>query len=377
MRILVTGGAGFVGSHLVDALIARGHTVRVLDNLEPQVHGGNQSVPAYVHPEADLRWGDMRDAAAVEEALEDVDAVFHQASAVGVGQSMYRVRHYMEANVVGTAVLLEAVSRRRGQLSKLVVASSMSIYGEGRYQTPSGQRVAPGLRPASQFREGLWELRSPQGDGILVPFPTDEGKPLSPTSPYAISKRDQEELCLTLGRAYGIPTVALRYFNVYGERQSLSNPYTGIAAIFASRVLNGNPPLVFEDGLQTRDFVHVSDIVQANLLALSCDDMDNDSFNVGTGRRLTVLEIATEVVRNLADGSMAEELEPVLVGKYREGDVRHCYADITKIQRVAGYSPTVRFEDGIGGFLAWCRTQQAEDRVEQATQELEAQGLTK
>jgi dTDP-L-rhamnose 4-epimerase len=372
MKVLVTGGAGFIGSHLVDALLARGYEVRVLDSLDPQVHGGRDTEPAYLSPDAEFRRGDVRDRAAVDAALDDVDVIYHQAAAVGVGQSMYDIKRYMDVNTVGTAVVLEAMIARRGQFRKLVVASSMSIYGEGRYATKQGTKVSPKLRPDSQFAQGVWELLDPQTGDFLIPLPTDEEKALQPASPYASGKRDQEEMCLSIGRAYGIPTVALRYFNVYGERQALSNPYTGIAAIFTSRLLNNNAPLIFEDGLQSRDFTHVSDIVQANMLALDCEKMNDDYFNVGTGRRLTVLDVATALAK-----CMNKDLAPKIAGKYREGDIRHCAADISKIRDASGYSPRVRFEDGMSELVAWCSTQEAEDKVLQATQELMAKGLTK
>jgi len=370
MHILVTGGAGFIGSHLVDALLARGHRVRVMDNLDQQVHGPNAAEPPYLDPNAEFQLGDVRDRDAVDKALDGIDVVYHQAAAVGVGQSMYEIRHYMDVNTVGTAVLLEAMVARRAQFKKLIVASSMSIYGEGRYKTQAGQLVAPNLRPASQYIEGIWELRDENGD-TLIPLPTDEEKNLQPASPYASGKRDQEEMCLAIGRAYGIPSVALRYFNVYGQRQSLNNPYTGIAAIFTSRLLNNNPPFIFEDGLQSRDFTHVSDIVQANILAMENPKMEYTYFNVGTGRRLTVLDIANALIKQ-----MGKDLEPVIVGKYREGDIRHCYGDISKI-RAMGYEPKVSFEQGIPALVEWCEHQTAEDKVLHAAQMLATKGLTK
>ncbi len=372
MHVLVTGGAGFIGSHIVDALLAQGHKVRVFDNLDPQVHDGSGREPAYLSPDAEFILGDVRDEAAISAALDGIEVVYHEAAAVGVGQSMYDIQRYMDVNTLGTAVLLEAMVERRAQFKKLIVASSMSIYGEGRYMTRQGVRIAPTLRPVSQYKKGQWELYDPATGEELVALPTDEEKPLQPASPYATGKRDQEELCLAIGRAYGIPSVALRYFNVYGQRQSLSNPYTGIAAIFTSRLLNNNQPLVFEDGLQSRDFTHVSDIVQANILALECDAMNYDYFNVGTGRQLTVLDIANALIK-----SLGKDFEPIVNGKYREGDIRHCYADISKIKNAAGYAPRVAFEQGIAELVEWCSTQQAEDKVLHATQELIAKGLAK
>jgi len=372
MKILVTGGAGFIGSHLVDALVERGHQVRVLDSLDPQVHGVTDTLPAYLNTEVEFQKGDVRDRTTVDRALDGIEVVYHEAAAVGVGQSMYDIVRYMDINTVGTAVVLEAMVARRAQFKKLVVASSMSIYGEGRYKRPNGDLVAPKLRPLSQFEEGIWEFQDPGTGEFLIPLPTDEEKPLQPTSPYATGKRDQEEMCIAIGRAYEIPTVALRYFNVYGTRQSLSNPYTGIAAIFTSRLLNGNPPLIYEDGLQSRDFTHVSDIVQANLLAMETDGMNYDYFNVGTGRRLSVLDIANALITG-----MGKDLEPIIAKKFRAGDVRHCYGDISKITSVAGYQPKVTFEQGIPALVEWCRTQQSVDNVNQAAAELASKGLTR
>ena len=267
-RILVTGGAGFVGSHLVDALLARGHIVRVLDNLDPQVHGSTGRPNGHLNRDAEFHHADVRDLAAVRRAVEGVEVVFHLAAAVGVGQSMYRIRDYVDVNSLGGANVLQAVIDRKSRVEKLVVASSMSIYGEGAYRCGTCGPVHPSLRPREQMRERQWEARCPSCGAEVASIPTPETKPLLPTSIYAVSKRDHEEMFVCCGNAYGIPTVALRYFNIYGPRQSLSNPYTGAAAIFSSRLLNGNAPLIFEDGQQTRDFVHVSDIVAGTILAL-------------------------------------------------------------------------------------------------------------
>jgi len=371
VKILVTGGAGFVGSHLVDALLAAGHEVRVLDNLDPQVHGEGAERPAHLRPEVDLQVGDVRDAGAVARALEGVEAVFHQAAAVGVGQSMYQIQHYVSVNSLGAAVLLEGVVERRDQIRKLIVASSMSIYGEGAYQAADGTVVHPDLREEAQLAARHWEFTDAHG-GPLRPIPTPEGKPLMPTSVYAVTKRDHEELFLSVGRAYGIATTALRYFNIYGTRQSLSNPYTGVMAIFSSRLLNRNAPLVFEDGLQSRDFTHVSDIVQANLLALEKDASADRVYNVGTGRPTPILQVGE---------LLAQQLDfpdpPNVVARFRAGDIRHCYADITRIQQELGFEPRIKLEDGMRELLTWLRSQGADDRVDQATEELERRGLTR
>lgn len=374
-NILVTGGAGFIGSHLVDALLARGHHVRVFDNLEPQVHGPLREQsrwPDYCHPEAEYVLGDVRDRDALQRAMTGIDVIFHQAAMVGVGQSMYQVERYIDVNTRGTAVLLDILANepaQRGRIRKLVVASSMSIYGEGRYTCPSHGLCSPRLRSEVQLARRDWELSCPTCGQRLIPCPTDEDKPLQATSIYAISKKDQEELCLAVGRAYGLPTVALRYFNAYGARQALSNPYTGVAAIFCGRLLNGKPPVIFEDGQQSRDFVHVSDIVQANLLAMSEDGADDGVFNVGSGRPVTILDVAAALIAYLG-----VDVEPEIVQKFRAGDIRHCFSDINRVA-VLGYQPGVRFEDGMAELVAWVRSQTAIDRFEDSRQELVRRGL--
>ncbi len=370
LNILVTGGAGFIGSHLVDALVERGHRVRVLDALVSQVH--EESRPQNLHPEAEFIYGDVCDRAVVERALEGVDAVYHEAAEVGVGQSMYQIERYVRANDLGTSVLLEAIVERRAQIRKLVVASSMSIYGEGAYTCPTCGTAHPQLRPGAQLLARRWEVECSICGSALKPAPTPEEKPLFPTSVYAITKQDQEQFCLVVGRAYEIPTVALRYFNVYGTRQALSNPYTGVCAIFSSRLLNDQPPLIFEDGEQTRDFVHVSDIVQANLLALETDRADYQAVNVGTGRPTSI----NQVTRLLAEG-LGKSVETEIVGKYREGDIRHCVADISRARRLLGYEPRVTLEDGIPELLGWVREQKPTDQVARATAELETRQLVR
>lgn len=374
-RILVTGGAGFIGSHLVDALVGRGDDVRVLDVLDPQVHGEGATEPLLIldHVAAgrvEFIHGDVADPAAVDVALEDVDVVFHHAAAVGVGQSMYRVADYVRTNSLGTAVLLEAMAKHRDRLQRAVVASSMSIYGEGRYRCGEHGDVAPPLRGPEQLEGHDYEMHCPMCGSVVEALPTPESKPLGPTSVYAVTKRDQEELFLSVGAAYGIPTVALRYFNVYGPRQSLGNPYTGVAAIFASRLLNDRPPLVFEDGLQSRDFIHVSDIVRADLLALDNDDAVGFAHNVGTGRSLSLLDMVAALRERLGGP------EPELVGRFRQGDIRHCYADTTRARDRLGFEARVRFEDGIQDLAEWARDQEPEDRTEVARDELESAGLT-
>ena len=368
-NVLVTGGAGFIGSHLVDALVAEGHRVRVLDALVEQVHGADAQ-PLHLNSEAEFIQADVCDRASVDKALAGIEVVFHEAAEVGVGQSMYEIERYVRANDLGTAVLLEAVLGRQNQIKKLVVASSMSIYGEGAYECEKCGKVYPQLRPSEQLLARRWELECSSCGEQLKPAPTSEDKPLFPTSVYAVTKQDQEQFCLAIGRSYKIPTVALRYFNVYGTRQALSNPYTGVCAIFSARLLNGNAPMIFEDGEQTRDFVHVSDIVQANLCALKTDRADYQAINVGTGTATSVREVC-----NLLASGLGLNLEPEIVGKYREGDIRHCVSDITRARTLLGYEPKVSLATGIPELLGWVREQAAKDQVASATAELESRQL--
>jgi dTDP-L-rhamnose 4-epimerase len=360
--ILVTGGAGFIGSHLADRLLAAGHRVRALDNLTPQVHGGKPR-PDYLADDVELVVGDVRDRDAVRRALDGVDSVVHLAARVGVGQSMYEIADYTLENSGGTAVLLEALLDH--PVRKLVVASSMSIYGEGLYQP-----AQPAPRTREQLERDEWEPRGPDGEE-LRPVATPEWKQPELASVYALTKYDQERLCLVFGTAYGIPTVALRLFNVYGTRQSLSNPYTGVLAIFASRLLNGNPPLVFEDGEQRRDFVSVHDIARAFELALETSGADGRSVNIGSGESVTVLEIADKLARTLG-----VDVAPQITGNYRVGDIRHCFADITLARDALGFAPTQRLEDGMAEIASWLEGQVAADHVDRAAEELRSRGLT-
>jgi dTDP-L-rhamnose 4-epimerase len=368
MLILITGGAGFIGSHLADELLRHGYQVRVLDSLCPQVHGSDIRRPGYLHRDVELMRGDVRDPDVVQRAIDGVDAVFHFAAAVGVGQSMYEIAGYTSVNNVGTAVLLEALIAR--PVRRLIVASSMSIYGEGLYRNKSGTLVEGVERTVEQLRQGDWELHDVDGQA-LTPIPTPEQKTPTLSSVYALSKFDQERLCLMVGRAYHIPTVALRFFNVFGTRQALSNPYTGVLAIFAARLLNNNAPLIFEDGLQQRDFVSVYDVAQACRLALEIDAAAGQAFNIGSGRPYTVRQVAELLGRVLGRAR-----EPEICGKYRVGDVRHCFADITRARRVLGYAPRVPLEDGIVELAEWLEGQVAHDRVAEASAELAARGLT-
>src|SRR6186997_2985450 len=372
MRVLITGGAGFIGSHLADRLLAEGHEVRALDNLDPQVHPAGER-PDYLDGDVELQTGDVRDRDAVRRALDGIDAVVHFAAAVGVGQSMYEIERYTSINAIGAAVVLEEAVERREQIRKLLVASSMSIYGEGQYRNPqTGESgLAPGLRPESQLAAREWDLLADDGTP-LEPEPTAETKPLRPTSVYAIGKRDHEEMVLAVGAAYGMPAVALRFFNVYGERQALSNPYTGVAAIFSSRLLNDRAPLVFEDGKQTRDFIDVRDIVRCCALALQENGADGRALNVGTGKPTSVLDVADALGNGLD-----VDVEPRILGEFRAGDIRHCYADTRLAEELLGFRSDIAFEDGMRDLLAWLETQEATDQVDAAYRALAERKLTR
>ena len=366
-RILITGGAGFIGSHLADELLAAGYQVRVLDCLDPQVHG-EAGPPAYLDPAVETLTGDVRDADAVANALSGVDGVVHLAARVGVGQSMYEIADYAGVNTHGTGVLLQAMLDRG--VSRLVVASSMSIYGEGLYVDASGAEHATADRSRTQLEGGQWEPLGPDGSP-LRPVPTPETKPPALTSVYALTKFDQERLCLLFGSAYKVPTVALRFFNVYGPRQALSNPYTGVLAIFASRLLNGRRPLVYEDGGQRRDFVSVHDIARACRLALETPEAAGLTLNVGSGESASILEIAQRLATVLG-----VDVEPEVTGKYRVGDIRHCFADVSLARDALKFEAEISFDDGMAELAGWLEGQVAEDRLDAAAQELAARGLT-
>ena len=370
MRILITGGAGFIGSHLCTRLLELGHSVRVLDNLTPQVHGTEESVRQASRSDVEFILGDVRCADTLGRSLAGIDVVYHLAAATGVGQSMYEIKEYSDCNVGGTAQLLDLLARDRRDAQRLIVASSRAVYGEGKYSCAQCGIVFPPPRSAAQMASGQWEVMCPQCSLEAQPVATDEDKPLRPGSVYAISKRDQEEMCICVGEAYGIPTTALRLFNVYGSGQSLRNPYTGIITIFAARIRNGEPPLIYEDGLETRDFVHVSDVVNALVLAMDSKKADYRVVNIGSGTALSVLDMAAVLIRE-----MGADLTPRVIGKYRVGDIRHCHADLTRARELLNYEPKVTFSEGIREFLHWAQDIESVDRLAEATDELQRRGL--
>ncbi len=369
-KILVTGGAGFIGSFLVDSLLAAGHRVVVIDSLETQVHHGRK--PDYLNKSAEYIWGNLTDSVMVDRALKGVAVVAHLAAIVGVAQSMYEIERYTRGNTLSAAMLLEGIRRMKDRPEKILTASSMSVYGEGAYVNEKGSAVLVGLRSREQLSQRRWELVDPTDKQILRSVPTPESKPLQPASVYAIGKRDHEELFHVFGRAYGVPSVAFRFFNAYGPRQSLNNPYTGVAAIFCSRLVNGLRPKIFEDGQQQRDFVHVLDVVDAMMLALDNAKADFETVNIGSGEVLTVEGIGEILSQAVTEGRIASEC----TGDYREGDIRHCYADITKARKLLGYNPKRRLVDHATELCEWVRRQSVRaDSFDSALREAKQAGV--
>ena len=369
--VLVTGGAGYIGSHLVDGLIARGYDVVVFDSLVPQVHRSG-TWPSYVNANARYVHGDVRDRAAFEPLVLQADAVVHFAAAVSVGQSMYEVDRYVDVNTRGTSLLLDILVNQRHHVQKVIVASSIGVYGEGAYVCATCGPQAPGLRTPEQLAARRWEQRCPRCGAELTSVPTPEDKPLYRDSIYSMTKYHQEEMVLLIGRTYGIPAVAPRFFNVYGPRQSLSNPYAGVAAIFISRLLNDREPVVFEDGGQLRDFVSIHDVVQCLTLMLEKSGTDFLPVNVGSGETVTILEIARTLARLLG-----KSIEPRVTNQGRRFDIRHNTADVTLARERLGYAPTVALEQGMAELIEWARTSPdgAVDMFDRALSELERKGL--
>ncbi|MGK6312312.1 NAD-dependent epimerase/dehydratase family protein [Neorhizobium sp. DT-125] len=363
--ILVTGGCGFIGRHVVEELLEQGNSVRILDALIDQVHG---DADAMVPEAAEVVRGDVRDKAAVEEALDGIDGVIHLAAEVGVGQSMYEIARYVGGNDLGTAVLLETMIGR--PVKRIVVASSMSVYGEGRYLTSEGEQLGFVRRRSERLKAGQWDPLGPDGEA-LTPVATDEEKPVDLASIYALTKYAQEKQVLIFGEAYGVEAVALRLFNVFGAGQALSNPYTGVLANFASRLANGQPPMIFEDGKQRRDFVHVRDVARAFRLALEKPDAAGHVINIGSGQAYTIAEVATL----LAEAMGVPHISPDILNKTRSGDIRNCFADISKARELLGFEPRYRLENALEPFAEWVRSTGAIDRGAEMKRQLEERGL--
>ncbi|OGL39927.1 MAG: nucleoside-diphosphate-sugar epimerase [Candidatus Schekmanbacteria bacterium GWA2_38_9] len=368
-KVLVTGGAGFIGSFIVDELVRRGYDVRIFDCLDPQVHPDGK-IPEHLNKDAEFIKGDVRNYDELKKALKGINIVSHHAAVVGVGQSQYKINYYVETNVMGTSNLLDIIVNTKNSIEKMTVAASMSSYGEGNYSYKKCGTVNPPLRAEEQVSSGEWELFCSKCKGLLKPVPTDEGKFQQCNSIYALTKKMQEDMVLNIGKTYNISCVALRYFNVYGPRQSLSNPYTGVTAIFMSRLKNDQQPVVYEDGLQTRDFISVYDIARANIMAIEKDEANYKSFNVGTGQPITIKEVAEELARYYG-----KDIKPNIVNKFRKGDVRHCYSDCGFVEKTLGFKPKVSFEKGMKELMVWAEEAYFEDKFEEAARELKEKGL--
>lgn len=367
MKVLVTGGCGFIGSHLVDALVEEGCDVVVMDNLCDQVHPNG--MPPWANPKVNYRGVSVTRHHSWVWWLRDVDVVFHQAALVGMAQSMYEPEPYVRTNVLGTAQMLQAMCEcPHLRPKKVIVAASMSAYGEGLYACPKHGVIEVGNRKATDLVAGMFEHLCPLCGEILSPAPTHEAKQRQSYTVYAQTKAMQEDMVLSVCRSLSIPAVALRYFNVFGPRQSLTNPYTGVVAIFLARLLSGKAPMIYEDGRQARDFVSVHDVVQANLLAMKSGA--TGAYNVGSGTPISILDVHRHLAQEIGDCP-----EPEVTGRARMGDIRHCFADIEKAKGWLGYRPKVAFEDGIKELVEACRGMAVEDRFDQAQAELEARKL--
>ena len=374
-KILVTGGAGFIGSHLVDKLIEeKNHNVTVFDILEEQVHGITNNPPDYLNKKANFIQGSVTDYKKFEELIKENEVIYHLAAMVGVGQSMYQIKKYVQHNVLGTANLLDIIANSEHNVKRIVISSSNTIYGEGKSKCNNCGIIFPKLRAIEQLNKKIWDVCCPKCGLKTEPLLTDESTPLDSGSIYALSKQAQEQMGLLIGETYGINITILRFFLVYGPRQALSNPYTGVCAIFSSRLFNNKPPIVFEDGLQSRDFVNIKDVCQALILAIEKDSAKGEIFNVASGIPITIKEVA-EIITD----KINPKLKPIYNQQYRIGDIRHCLADISKIRNKLGYKPTVNFQEGIGEVIDWIKPQvsKIKDFSQKAINELKEKGLLK
>ena len=367
-HILVTGGAGFIGSFLVDKLIDLGYKVRILDNLEKQVH--QNKIPSYLNRRAEFINGDVGDYEVFEKALSNVDVVFHLAARVGVAQSNYEIKDYTYANVGGMANLFDIIVNKKKNVKKVIMTASMTSYGEGNYECGKCGIVKPGLRSDEQMKKSKWELKCPNCDSPTDPVATREEASVNNNSIYALTKNVQEELMMFLGKLYNIPVVSFRCFNVYGPRQSLSNPYTGVTAIFISRLKNNSQPVVYEDGMQTRDFVSVHDVVDALVVAMEKKEANFQIMNLGGGKAISVKKVA-EILSKL----LKKNLQPKINGEFRKNDIRNCFADISKVKKILGWYPSVNLEEGFKELIKWSEGQESLDNFDKAEEELRNRNL--
>jgi dTDP-L-rhamnose 4-epimerase len=365
-KVLVTGGAGFIGSHIVDALVERGHEVVAFDNLDPAAHPQPPKLPAYANPKCRYILGDVRDKDALRRAMEGVEVVFHHAAAVGSGISMIDIGRFVEVNSLGTANLLELAIEKREQIKKIIVASSMTVMGEGTYECGSHGVQYPFLRPLEQLARHEWEVKCEECGAAMKPLAMKEERPLLPLTIYGLTKMDEEVETILAGRFYQIPVVAFRYFSVYGPRQSLTNPYTGVIARFGTRLIAGKAALIYEDGQQMKDVIHVRDVVRANLRAMECEQANYQVFNLANGEGLSVYRIAELIAEKLGS-----PLRPILTGQYRGGDARHGWADVSKARRVMGWEPSLSAEAGFTDLCNWLR-ELPKDQLQEAIQAYES-----
>ena len=370
MRVLVTGGAGFIGSFLVEALLKDGNDMRILDNLEEQVHHGKK--PEYLPKDAEFMMGDVRNREDWQKALVGIDVVAHCASAVGVGQSQYEIAKYTDVNAVGMANLLDVLANEKHTVKHVLVPTSMTAYGEGLYRCRQHGNCRPGMRHEKHMQAHCWEPICPLCPKTVEPFPTPEDALRFPASVYAITKNIQEELLLSFGRTYGIKTTAFRLFNVFGPRQSLSNPYTGVTAIFLSRLKNGEAPVIYEDGGQTRDFISVHDVVRAFQLGIKHEEANGEAFNIGSGKPTTIVQIA-KTLSSLTN----IHIEPQITGQFRKNDIRHCFADNSKAKKILSWAPTITFEQGMKELVEWSAKEKAEDHFKEAEALMKSKNLQK
>jgi dTDP-L-rhamnose 4-epimerase len=378
MKILITGGAGFIGSNLALALIKKGHSIVVLDNLSTQIHGANAAETSTLYNSiknsVTFIKGDVTNKQDWQKALVGVDVVVHYAAETGTGQSMYEIERYTNVNVGGTGIMLDVLANDKSlQVKKVVVASSRSIYGEGKYFSEELGIVYPSHRDNDTMQSGDFEVHYPNEKTALQLMPTDEESKIHPSSVYGITKQNQEQMVLCVCKAIGIKAIAFRYQNVYGPGQSLTNPYTGILSIFSSLILNNKPINIFEDGKESRDFVFIDDVVEATILGIENDIIENDVFNVGAGVATDVITVAKTLLEKYG-----KNVPLTITGNYRLGDIRHNYADGTKIKTALGFTPTVSFEEGITKFAQWVTTQTiAESKFDDSIDEMKKKGLFK
>ncbi len=375
-NILITGGAGFIGSNLALQLISKGYNITVLDNLSPQIHGENPefSSPLYTSIKDKVKFikGTVTSKNDWTTALEEQDAIVHYAAETGTGQSMYEIQKYVDVNINGTAIMLDLLANTKHQVKKIVIASSRSIYGEGKYINERGESVYPKHRTSDYMDKGDFEVKYPNSKKLTLAA-TDEDSKIHPSSVYGITKQNQEQMIMTVCPTLGIAPVAFRYQNVYGPGQSLKNPYTGILSIFSTQIKNNNGINIFEDGKETRDFVYIDDVVAATILGIEKEEANNEVFNVGTGVATDVITVANSLIKNYG-----VDVPVKISGNYRLGDIRHNYADLTKITNKLGFKPKFTFEEGLKQFTNWVNTQEVEkDNYAKAIEEMKAKGLYK